>query len=132
MHRLSEKLEHVFFPELAAVLMGIISVALGGTIVLMPGRYAEIESFRQAFAIVPAQVWGLAMVCLGLAMTLLLIPSRVYAAVPTFLLGLVWLAWAIPIVATPNFAPSAPIVYGGLCAFTGLIGLACLVERKRR
>ncbi|WHE35140.1 hypothetical protein [Microbacterium sp. BDGP8] len=128
--RWQRKLAHLYVPEMFAVILGLGSAVFGASILAMPGSYRDVPSFAQAFAFVAPHWWGLAMVVLGVAMLSLIAHSRAAAAVPTFLLGLVWAAWVLPIAASPGFAPSAPIVYTMLSVLTLAAGLACLVPRE--
>ncbi len=127
-----DKLAHLYVPELFTAILGAGSAIFAITILAMPGRYREIPSFAQAFAIVPPHWWGLVMLAVSVAMLSLLAHSRAAAAVPTFVLGAVWVLWVVPIALSPGFAPSAPIVYGMISLLTLAAGLACLVPREER
>lgn len=127
-----DKLAHLYVPELFTAILGVGSGVFAITVLTMPARYQEIPSFAQAFAIVPPHWWGLVMLAVSVAMLSLLAHSRAAAAVPTFLLGAVWVLWVVPIVLSPGFAPSAPIVYGMISLLTLTAGLACLVPREER
>lgn len=124
------KLAHIYLTEGLTVILAVAAGWFGSSIVLDPGAYGRVPSFQQAFRFVPPHWWGLTMVILAVAMLALLIHSRAAAAVPTFLQGIVWVSWVIPIAFSPGFAPSAPIVYSALSALTLLAGLACLVKRE--
>lgn len=124
------KLAHNYLTEALVIILVIASGWFGASIVVDPNEYRRVLSFQQAFEVVPPHWWGLSMVVLAVAMLALLIHSRAAAAIPTFLLGIVWVSWVIPIAFSPGFAPSAPIVYSALSAFTLLAGFACLVPRK--
>lgn len=123
------KLADIYLTEVITVILGLVGAVFGASIVAVPKDYARVASFAQAFAIVPPPWWGLTMVVIGVLMVTLLVHSRAAAAVPTFLLGIVWVAWVLPIAFSPNFAPSAPIVYTALAVLTLVAGMACLVER---
>lgn len=127
-----DKLAHLYVPELFTTILGVGSGTFAITVLTMPDRYREIPSFAQAFAIVPPYWWGLVMLAVSVAMLSLLAHSRAAAAVPTFILGAVWVLWVVPIVLSPGFAPSAPIVYGMISLLTLAAGLACLVPREER
>lgn len=127
-----DKLAHLYVPELFTGILGLGSAIFAITVLTMPARYQEIPSFATAFAIVPPHWWGLVMLAVSVAMLSLLAHSRAAAAVPTFILGAVWVLWVVPIALSPGFAPSAPIVYGMLSALTLAAGLACLVPREER
>ncbi len=128
--RWTRKLSHLYVPELLVGILGAGSAAFGITVITMPGRYREIPSFAQAFAIVPPHWWGLVMMIVSVAMLSLLAHSRAAAAVPTFMLAGAWISWVVPIVLSPGFAPSAPIVYGMISLINLVVGLACLVPRE--
>lgn len=123
------KLAHIYLPEVIAVILGLVAAIFGVSIIAVTAEYERIPSFAQAFVIVPPQWWGLTMVVLGVLAVAMLIHSRAAAAVPLFLLGIVWVAWVLPIAFSPKFAPSAPIVYTALALLTLVAGMACLVER---
>lgn len=123
------KLAHIFLPEIITVILGMGGAVFGATIIANPDAYRQIPSFRQAFTIVPPPYWGLTMVVLGVLMVALLVHSRAAAAVPAFLLGIVWVSWVLPIVFSTGFAPSAPIAYSVISALTIVAGMACLVQR---
>ncbi|MDF2990811.1 MAG: hypothetical protein K0S37_1325 [Microbacterium sp.] len=123
------KLAHIYLPEIITVILGLGAGAFGVSIIALPEAYEQVPSFRQAFRLVPSQWWGLTMVVLAVLMVALLIHSRAAAAVPAFLLGIVWVLWVVPIAFSPNFAPSAPIVYSVISALTLVAGMACLVQR---
>lgn len=123
------KLAHIYLAEIITVILGLGGGVFGASIIATPGAYEQIPSFRLAFSFVAPQWWGLTMVILGVLMIALLIHSRAAAAVPAFLLGIVWVAWVLPIVFSPHFAPSAPIAYSVISALTIVAGMACLVQR---
>lgn len=123
------KLAHIYLAEIITVILGLGAAVFGASIVATPDAYRQIPSFRQAFNVVAPQWWGLTMVVLGVLMVALLIHSRAAAAVPAFLLGIVWVSWVLPIVFSPGFAPSAPIVYSVISLLTITAGMACLVQR---
>lgn len=123
------KLADIYLAEVITVILGLVGAVFGASIVAAPKDYARIPSFAQAFAIVPPAWWGLSMFALGVLMVALLVHSRAAAAVPAFLLGMVWVAWVLPIAFSPNFAPSAPIVYTALAMLTLVAGMSCLVGR---
>ncbi|WP_439593880.1 hypothetical protein [Microbacterium sp.] len=125
------KLAHIYLAEILTVILGLGALWFGASILTDPTGYAQLTSFRQAFKLVAPQWWGLTMVILAVAMIALLAHSRVAAAIPTFILGIVWVLWVIPITLSPGFAPSAPIVYSILSAITLVVGLACLVSREQ-
>jgi hypothetical protein len=127
-----EKLAHLYVTELFTVILGVGSGVFGASILAVPASYRGIPSFAQAFALVAPPWWGMAMVALSVAMLSLLAHSRAAAAVPTFLLAIVWVLWVVPIALSPGFAPSAPIVYGMISMLTLAAGLACLVPREDR
>ncbi|QLD10881.1 hypothetical protein [Microbacterium oleivorans] len=126
------KLAHLYVPEMFAVILGLGSGIFGASILAMPSSYRSIPSFAQAFVFVAPHWWGMVMVVLGVAMLSLLTHSRAAAAVPTFLLAIVWVLWVVPIALSPGFAPSAPIVYGMISVLTLAAGLACLVPREEK
>lgn len=123
------KLAHIYLAEIITVILGAGAGVFGATIVATPAAYERVPSFAQAFALVPPPWWGLSMVVLSVLMVALLVHSRAAAAIPTFLLGIVWVLWVLPIAFSPNFAPSAPIVYTVLALLTLVAGMACLVQR---
>lgn len=123
------KLAHHYLPEVIAVILGVGAGVFGASIIATPDAYRQIPSFQAAFAFVAPQWWGLTMVVLGVLMIALLVHSRAAAAVPAFLLGIVWVSWVVPIVFSPGFAPSAPIVYSVISLLTIVAGMACLVQR---
>lgn len=123
------KLAHIYLAEIITVILGIGAGVFGASIVATPADYERIPSFARAFDLVPPQWWGLTMVVLAVLMIALLVHSRAAAAIPTFLLGIVWVLWVLPIALSPNFAPSAPIVYTVIAALTLVAGMACLVGR---
>ncbi|WP_292729585.1 hypothetical protein [Microbacterium sp. UBA837] len=125
-----DKLAHAYLPETFASIIAVGSLAFGVTIVIMPDFYAGITSFALAFAFVEPHWWGLVMVALSVAMLTLLFTSRQAVAVPTFLLGMVWVLWVVPIAAVPGFAPSAAIAYWMISLLTITTGLACTVRRE--
>lgn len=127
-----EKLGHLYLPELLASIIGLGSGGFGITVITLADQYRQVKSFAQAFAVVAPQWWGIVMVSLSVAMIALLTHSRAAAAVPTFLLGIVWTAWVVPIVLSPGFAPSAPIAYSMISALTLTAGLACLIPREEK
>lgn len=124
------KIAYLYLAESLTTILGVVSVLFGASIVTMNSQYVGIKSFQVAFAVVDPQWWGLGMVGLGMLMVSLLGHSRRAAAVPTFCLGIVLVLWVVPIIFSPGFAPSAPIVYSALSALTLLTGLALLVERE--
>ena len=123
------KLAHHYLPEIITVILGMGAGAFGVSIIALPGAYERIPSFQQAFRFAPSQWWGLTMVVLAVLMVALLVHSRRAAAAPAFLLGIVWGLWVVPIAFSPNFAPSAPIIYTVISALTIVAGMACLVQR---
>ncbi|MDQ1111141.1 hypothetical protein QE418_000589 [Microbacterium testaceum] len=123
------KLAAIYLTEVITVILGTVGAVFGASIVAAPKDYARIPSFAQAFAFVAPPWWGLTMVILGVLMVALLVHSRAAAAVPAFLLGIVWVLWVLPIAFSANFAPSAPIVYTALALLTLVAGMSCLVER---
>jgi len=126
------KFAHTYLVEILTVILGFSTAGFGASILIMTPAYRPIVSFQQAFRWVAPEWWGLTMVVLGVLAVALLIHSRAAAAIPIFLLGMVWVAWVIPIVLSPGFVPSAPIVYGALSAVTLAVGYACLVGREER
>lgn len=126
-----DKLTDHFLPEVLAALMAVIATAFGVAVITTASDLARVVSFRQAFALLPAQAWGLTMVVLGVLMLGLLVHSRLAAAVPTALLALAWMAWALPIVQSTGFAWTAFISYAGLALLTMATTYACLVPRRR-
>lgn len=125
-----EKLAHLRVAELFTGILGLGAVVYGASILVMPGTYLALPSFAQAFAFVPPHWWGVVMVSLGVAMVSLLAHSRAAAAVPTFLLGIIWGLLVVSISLAPGFAAPAPIVYGMLFFLTLAAGLACMVPRE--
>lgn len=125
-----EKLAHLRVAELFTMILGAGAAVYGASILAMPGTYLALPSFAQAFGVVAPHWWGTVMVGLGVAMVSLLAHSRAAAAVPTFLLGIVWGLLVVSISLSPGFAAPAPIVYGMLTLLTLTAGLACLVPRE--
>lgn len=123
------KLAHHYLVEILTVILAIGSGVFGVSIVTMTDAYRRVPSFAEAFRWAPPHAWGLVMVVLAAFAVALLIHSRAAAAIPTLLLGIVWAVWVIPIGVSPNFAPSAPIVYTILAMVTLVVGTACLVPR---
>lgn len=126
------KFAHTYLVEILTVILGVSSAFFGASILTMTETYRRIVSFQEAFRWVAPQWWGLTMVVLSVLTIALLVHSRAAAAVPLFLLGIVWVLWLVPIVMSPGFAPSAPIVYGALSTVTLAVGYACLVGREER
>jgi hypothetical protein len=124
------KLAHIYLAEIFAAILGVGAGVFGATVVALPDNYRQVPSFKEAFALAPPQVWGLSMVVLAVAMLTLLIHSRAAAAIPTFLLGIVWVLWVVPVAMSPGYAPSAPIIYTIISALTLVTGAACLVRRE--
>jgi hypothetical protein len=124
------KIADNYLAELIITIIGIGSGIFGAAIVTMPREFAQTPSFSRAFEWAPPYVWGLTMVVLAVAMLTLLMHSRAYASIPTFLLAIAWVLWVVPIAMSPGFAPSAPIAYGTISLLTLVAGLACTVPRR--
>lgn len=124
------KIADNYLAELIIGIIGVGSGIFGAAIVMMPRQFAQNPSFSKAFEWAPPYVWGLTMVVLAVAMLTLLMHSRAFASIPTFLLAIVWVSWVLPIAASPGFSPSAPIAYGIISALTLVAGLACTVPRR--
>lgn len=124
------KIADNYLAELIIGIIGVGSGIFGAAIVMMPREFAQNPSFSKAFEWAPPYVWGLTMVVLAVAMLTLLMHSRAFASIPTFLLAIVWVSWVLPIAMSPGFSPSAPIAYGIISALTLVAGLACTVPRR--
>lgn len=126
-----EKITDTYLAEMITCLVAVSSGAFGVAIVALPDQFRQATSFQQAFAWAPPYVWGLPMLVLSVLMLGLLTHSRAAAALPTFMLAIMWVAWVVPIAMSPGFIPSAPIVYTALALFTMLAGFACMVPRRK-
>ena len=124
------KLADNYLAELITCLVALSSGAFGVVIVALPEQFRQAASFRQAFEWLPPFAWGLPMLVFAVLMLGLLTHSRIAAALPTFLLAIMWVAWVVPIAMSPGFIPSAPIVYTALALFTMLAGFALMVPRR--
>lgn len=124
------KLADNYLAELIACVVALTSGTFGIAVVALPDQFRQATSFRQAFEWFPPYVWGLPMVMLAVLMLGLLAHSRIAAALPTFLLAIVWIMWVVPIALSPGFIPSAPIVYTAIAVFTMIAGFALMVPRR--
>lgn len=124
------KLAHIYLAEIFVCIIGVGSMVFGATLVSLPAVYARLTSFALAFSWLEPHWWGLIMVSLSVAMLCLLVHSRQAASIPTFLLGMVWVMWVIPIALVPGFAPSAEVAYWMISLLTVTTGFACMVPRS--
>lgn len=124
-------LAHYYLAEILTAVLAVGSSVFAGTLILNPGPLEATVSFHTTFQIAPPQAWGVSLLVTSVASLALLAHSRKLAAIPVFMLGIIWTGWTITIILSPGFTPTSPTIYAITSTFNLVIGVALSVEREK-